>query len=222
MQIWIYFQPGAGGDGFANLIEQCKQITKFDDHCSPWRIHRFVDNQPKFFAPAIDLNHHFRQHPEGRFSLQNNELVQSYVDCVLQNKNIVCTSHHVELLFSKVHDCQEILTKDLIRVLITCSDTKHSWHLATIKNLSTTAVESILDKPLIVDLNQYDYVLEIDQIHSDWNYVQKFCRDVDLELSESAYRDYQAILAGSTKFDPYAPRYKSSIIDGVLSYSKIN
>ena len=222
MQIWIYFVPGAGGDGFANLVEQCPQISRFDAHPHHWRIHRFVDDLPKFWAPVIDSNHYFRYMPKQPFDLQNNQLVPLYVEFVLQNKHIVCTSHQVSLKYANEHECKQILTKDLVKVLVTCQDPVRNWRLSTIKRLDAIAVESIRQDKISVDETLFDYVLDIDQIHSDWTYVKKFCADVDLDLSESAYRTYQAILAGSMPGSEYtAPRYKSSVVNGVLSYSKI-
>jgi hypothetical protein len=78
MQIWIYFDPGSGGDGFANLLERSRTITPFDQNDRPWRIDRFVDNCPKFWAPTVDTNGCFRT---GRpFNTKDNKLNQNYIE----------------------------------------------------------------------------------------------------------------------------------------------
>lgn len=222
MQIWIYFQPGVGGDGFANLLEQSGSVTKYDGFQYQWRIHRRVDNQTKFFAPAIDKNHCFRS-TVSKFDNSNNNLHQSYIDCVLNNKTIICTSHDIPMKFFKKHDSQEILTKDLVKVLVTCQDYKSAWIRAAIKGLYTGSVDAIFCEKIKVDLSHFDHVLEIEKIQSDWNYVKTFCQTLGLELNESSYQDYQDILAGSTKFDqPGIEIYQSNIVNGIISYTKIN
>ena len=52
MIVWIFFSPGAGGDGLANLLEQSPSVIALDG-IKPWRIHRYVDGKAKFWAPTL-------------------------------------------------------------------------------------------------------------------------------------------------------------------------
>ena len=55
MIIWICFQGGTGGDGFANLLEKSSNARTIDE-INQWRIHRYVDSKVKFWAPNLQNN----------------------------------------------------------------------------------------------------------------------------------------------------------------------
>jgi len=215
MQIWLYFQPGAGGDGFANLLEKASNVTRHDPHYdernNPWRIHHRVNDQIKFYFPAIDKHHCFRQH--FRFDANTNQLTPGYIDCVTKNQHIICTSHDIELRFYAQNDCQEILTKNLVKVLLTCQNPQRAWLQAASKTLYTGPVDQITCQQLGPDSDQFDHVLDMDQIQRDWHYVKNFCQAVSLDLRPEDYQDYRALLAGSRQFDPAGlASYKSEVV----------
>jgi hypothetical protein len=222
MQIWIYFQPGVGGDGFASLLERAKHVVRFDDYKLAWRIHRFVDNHPKFYAPAIDAKGCFRR-PLIRFDSKDNYLMESYVNCVLQDRVVICTSHDTGLKFLNTNDCLDILLRNQVKILLKSPNFQLTRYQATLKNLVPAAVDSIVSTPQQYNLNQFDHVLDVDLIQSDWSYVEQFCKSIGLDLAQSEYQAYQEILAGSTRFDRAGiERYQSSVVDGNFHYTKIN
>jgi len=222
MQIWIYFRPGVGGDGFASLLERSHQIERFDDHELDWRIHRFVDNHPKFYAPEIDAKGCFRW-PLIRFDSKDNCLLESYVNCVLQDRVVICTSHDTSLKFLNNNDCSDILLRNQVKILLKSSNFQLTRYHHILKNLMPAAVDSMVSTPEQYNLNQFDHVLDIDLIQSDWSYVEQFCKSMGLDLAQSEYQAYQEILAGSTRFDRGGiERYQSSIVDGHFQYKKIN
>lgn len=221
MQIWIYFQPGVGGDGFASLLERAHQVERFDNYQQDWRIHRFVDNLPKFYAPWVDVKGCFRR-PK-RFDSSDNSLLESYVDCVLQNRVIICTSHDVGLKFLNTNDYSDILLRNQVKILLTSSDRRLAQYQAIIKNLMPATVDSIGFIPQQYNLDQFDHVLDVDLIQNDWTYVEQICKNLGLDLEQAEYQAYQEILAGSARFDHVGiERYQSSVVDGCFHYNKIN
>ena len=52
MIIWVWFTAGAGGDGVANLLEHASNARTIDGN-KHWRVHRYVDNKVKFYAPTL-------------------------------------------------------------------------------------------------------------------------------------------------------------------------
>jgi hypothetical protein len=214
MQIWIYFSAGAGGDGFANLLEHCDSVTPVDRHLH-WRIHRRVDNKVKFYAPTIDEQGCFRR--SSRFNTSTNKLTQSYIDLIEQGTNTICTSHDVGLTALAESDSAEILNRDQVRVFI--PGTPNDLELFYLKNLQPEPPTLILPP---IDLTQFDYVLDIVCIQQDWNYVHEWCQQVGLTLPETAYREYQSILTGSTAFDyPGVESFQSSVTKNGTTYTKI-
>lgn len=214
MQIWIYFSAGAGGDGFANLLEHCDSVTPVDGRLH-WRIHRRVDGKVKFYAPTIDNSDCFRR--SARFDQATNHLQQSYINLIEQNIDTVCTSHDVGLTALLASDSLEILNKDQVRVFI--PGTPNDLELFYLKNLQPGPPNLIIPP---VDLAQFDYVLDIGRIQQDWNYVRDWCEQVGLTLSETAYREYQSILAGSTAFDyPGVESFQSNKTKNGTTYTKL-
>ena len=222
MQIWIYFNPGAGGDGFANLLERSRTITPVDQNDRSWRIHRFVDNIPKFWSPTVDQNKCFRTgYP---FKTQTNRLNQKYVDCVNSGADIVCTSHDTSLQLLEQSDFADLFLRNQIKVALDHQDPVTAYKQFAIKNLQNISVDVCYAKtPRFLDFNKFDYVVNIEKIQTDWNYVSKVCGDLNIELDQQEYLHYQSILVGSSQFDqPGIERYQSSTVDGRFCYNKIN
>jgi len=224
MQIWIYFEPGAGGDGFANLLERSRTITTFDQNDRPWRIHRFVDNCPKFWSPTVDQNKCFRTGQP--FYTKNNKLNQNYVDHVNCGTSIICTSHDTSLKLLEISDCRDVFFKKQIKVRLQhqdCIDTYKQFAIKNLQNIPADLSYANMPKLKSIDFKKFDYVVNIEKIQTDWNYVSKVCNDLNIELDPAEYQNYLCILAGSTQFDhPGIERYQSSIVNGCFHYNKIN
>ena len=130
MQIWIYFLPGTGGDGIANLLEHSQNVTTIDHnlcvHATPnmqfWRVDRFVDNQPKFWAPTIDQLHCFRQNQ--KFDKTKNYLSNSYINLINSNATTIITSHDCSFQNFYNSDCVDIFTKNQIKILLYSKNTE--------------------------------------------------------------------------------------------------
>jgi hypothetical protein len=195
MQIWLFFQAGAGGDGVANLLERSKNVTPLDGETGYWRIHRIVDGSVKFYAPTIDKFGCFRHSQV--FDQSVNELDSRYVDIVNQNFNCVVTSHDVSLDLLVNSDCQDILCKNQIKLLLTSNTTDTDAIKSATKNLLPTIYTHV-----ITDYcpDQFDYVLDVDLVKNDWNYVNRFCKDIGLELDYNEYVQYCDLLKGNKTF----------------------
>jgi hypothetical protein len=196
MQIWLFFQAGTGGDGVANLFEKSKNITPVDGVTDHWRIHRIVDNDIKFYAPTIDNFECFRKHQS--FKESENKLKDEYVDIVNQNLNCVITSHDVTLDLLLNSDCQDVLLKNQIKVLLTdkCSATA-TKKFAT-KNLLPMLPQN-MPQPVLCP-EKFDYILDVNLVKTDWNYVKTFCNRVNLDLYKNEYLQYCDLLSGNKTY----------------------
>lgn len=220
MQLWIYFQAGAGGDGVANLFERSDNVTPIDGVVDYWRIHRIVDGSVKFYAPTIDIHGCFRFNQP--FKTSNNRLTDGYIDIVNQNFNCVVTSHDINLDLLLASDQQDILLKDQIKVLLTSKNHQDDAIKATVKNLSP--VVKIIKKPFF-HVEKFDYVLDVDQIRSDWNYVTDFCKAVGLDLKKYQYLQYLDLLKGNKTFmtnNFNVEEWTSKIDNDRVEYTLIN
>ena len=190
----VFFQPGVGGDGVANLFERSKNITSIDGVKDYWRVHRIVDNDIKFYAPTIDDRGCFRQ--KQSFKNANNNLKKEYVDIVNQNRNCVVTSHDVTLESLLASDCLDILLKNQIKVLLTSTrDTLFNIIKATTKNLlPTLPPEDTLKTKTTIYPEKFDYVLDVDLVKTSWEYVENFCKQVNLDLTKDEYLEYRNLL----------------------------
>jgi hypothetical protein len=195
MQIWIFFQAGTGGDGIANLLERSNNVTPLDGVTEYWRIHRIVDGGVKFYAPNIDNNGCFRFNQP--FDQTNNKLSDAYVDIVNQNLNCVVTSHDTSLELLTASDCQNILTNNQIKVLVTSTDHNHAAIMTATKNLAPF-IKPRLESTF--DLTKFDYVLDADLVKTNWEYLNSFCKDVGLDLDHAQYLQYLDLLKGNKTF----------------------
>jgi len=192
MQIWLFFQPGVGGDGVANLLERSKNITPIDGITDYWRIHRIVDGEIKFYAPSIDNIGCFRNNQS--FKEKNNKLKEEYVSIINQNGNCIVTSHDVSLRALKSSDRQDIFLKDQIKILLTSAcDPWSNIVKATIKNLLPTLPQEHVMSPMLYP-EKFDYVLDVDLVKTSWDYINNFCKQVNLALHEDEYLHYRNLL----------------------------
>ena len=165
MQIWFFFIPGVGGDGVANLFEQSSDVISFDatveDPIDYWRVHRFVDSSPKFYAPTPDANECFRSRK--RFDQNQNTLHPGYAHCVSTDQHCIVTSHDVQLTDLHASDLKDVFCKNQIKVLLTIDDYRKADINAAIKNLSPTVKVS----NATVDHKNFDFVLDVNRIQID-------------------------------------------------------
>jgi hypothetical protein len=195
MQIWLFFQAGTGGDGVANLFERSKNITPIDNVTDYWRIHRIVDNDIKFYSPTIDNFGCFRYNQ--RFSEENNNLRKEYIDIVNQNLDCVITSHDTTLDLLLASDCQDVLLKNQIKVLLTADCSATATKKFATKNLLPVLPKNV---PTVVCPEKFDYVLDVNLVKTDWNYVKTFCNKVNLDLCKNEYLQYRDLLLGNKTY----------------------
>jgi hypothetical protein len=221
MQIWLFFQAGAGGDGFANLLERSSNVTPIDGVTDYWRIHRIVDNDIKFYAPTIDEFECFRRNQS--FKKNINRLKKEYVDIVNHNRNCIVTSHDISLglLFSS--DCLDILSKDQIKVLLTTECSKTDVTKYTTKNLLPTFPQ--LMPTTLIYPEKFDYVLDINLVKTSWDYVKQFCNNVNLDLDKNEYSQYCDLLSGNKTYmsgNFGIEEWKSNINGTYITYDLID
>jgi hypothetical protein len=227
MQIWIYFLSGAGGDGFANLLEWADnvEILDSDQTFKRWRVQHWVDGSPKFWSPNVDSDvlRCFRNALP--FNLSNNYLKRNYVKIVNTGINTICTSHDIRFTALDSSDLQDTLKQNQVRVLLAHDDYVHANHMARIKNLMSDSVGTdLLDVP--IDHDQFDYVLNINEVQRDWSTVERFCQQVGLQLDRKYYDEYCQIQRGAGELLSYGRNYRpkkyaTSTQDGTTTYKEI-
>lgn len=217
MQIWIFFDPGTGGDGIVNLLERSTNAVPIDEGSECWRVHRLVDGQFKFYAPSVDQNHCFRTGKP--FRTADNHLKCCYVDVVHQERPCIVASHDVSLDLLRRSDRLEILTANQIKVRLTNNDPVRAARAASLKNLLPFVSGPCLP---MNNFEQFDYVIDVEQFQQDWHVVKKICDSVGLDLQQEQYLQYQDLLkgnfiylSGNTNIEMYQSR-----IDGTkVSYT---
>lgn len=217
MQIWLFFEAGTGGDGIANLIEHAPQMRTLDVGKPQWRVHRIVDGAVKFFAPAIDRKHCFRNGKP--FDQTNNSLSLDYLDIVNTGNNCVVTSHDISLNLLTASDCKQIFTKNQLRVLVKTNDKNKAMFNSCTKNL-----QPILKEPYktVTDPMAFDWVIDPDQLNQDFDTANEFFEFANLTLDPEIYHQYQQVRKGNREYFPYmhnVQEYTSSVDGNKISYT---
>jgi hypothetical protein len=216
VQIWVFFDPGTGGDGIVNLLERSTNTVPIDEGSDCWRVHRLVDGQIKFYAPSVDQNHCFRTGKP--FRIADNYLRSCYVDAVHQERPCVVASHDVSLDLLRRSDSLEILTKKQIKVRLTNNDPVGAAQTASLKNLLPFVSKPFLP---VNNFEQFDYVIDVERFQQDWNMVKKICDSVGLDLDRDQYLQYQDLLRGNFTYmsgNSDIEMYKSKIDGTRISY----
>ena len=226
MQVWIYFQPGVGGDGIANLLEKSQTVVSIDSSPPVWRLHRYVDGELKFWAPTIDQLHCFRR--DQPFDISNNTLSQRYVELVKSNQNIVVTSHDIFLKNLRLSDEQHILEFNQVKVLITTQNLKQAMMSNLKKTLASLTPEKLnqacdwyLEQYQKIDHANFDMVIYSEDIQRNIDAITNLCGKLSWNLDSQYYTNYIDLITGKI-INLDIDQFVSKITDnGSIAYSKI-
>ena len=216
---------GDGGDSVANLLEHATNVAPFDG-VRQWRVHRYVDGSPKFWAPLIDTNRCFRG---GRcaFRTDQNQLNENYVCAVEQNHNIIVTAHDIDLKFFNASDCQDIFTQNQRRVLLISRNPTKSRLKAVTKNLQEINQKEFLSTVVDYDrrvFDLYERVVYIEDLITDWNTANALATWAGLDLQRVYYNRWQSVVQQQVYCVGGGIEYYQSHIDhlGVYRYTQID
>lgn len=213
MIVWIFFSPGAGGDGLANLLEQSPSVVALDG-IKPWRIHRYVDDKAKFWAPTLQDTLR-RTNKVDQLNAQQLKIANS------DTQYLVITSHDTQLANTFQYD---ILSKEKhIKVLLLSKNFNDSLRVGMRKNL----IEFNLSAPTInlepSTSPDMDFILYIDEIINSWEYTKQFVENIGLPVSQSTFEYYKKLVSGEFLYTtPGIEYYNSSVdADNIVRYVKI-
>jgi hypothetical protein len=233
MQIWLFFAPGTGGDGIANLLEHSSNAVTIDhgecDHATPtqqfWRVDRFVDNRPKFWAPTPDQFGCFRIGQ--RFEQSTNKIRDTYAKACWSISTTIVTSHDYSLQNLKFSDCAHTFTTDQMKIFLYSTNSIMVKKNALEKNLipyNKFALSPKVQNLKIVHKN-FDHIIDIDHLVSSWTNIKSFTDLINLDLDKKSFDDFCFIKAGKVQTDLYSnttPEYKTvTSIDGDVTYIKL-
>jgi hypothetical protein len=208
MQYWIIFQPGVGGDGFANLLEHANNVFPADGK-DMWRIHYrdgrhgILDRPVRFSQanwafdsnklPSIPMPFRLATLPK------TTALNCVYVELIAQQKNTVITAH--DNYFKQIADFEysHIVKQDqvLINLYSNCCErvyqdliTKRPETILEFEDLTkfTNYFESVKS----VEFNRSDYAIHIDieKVRRNWLYLNECLVKLGIDLDKNFYDHY--------------------------------
>ena len=209
MIIWVWFTAGAGGDGVANLLEHASNARTIDGN-KHWRVHRYVDNKVKFYAPTLGK--------------QNNIHRINTID-LLDDRQLEIANSDTEYLIITSHVNPNLVSNKIavnknIKILVTSNNALYNAYIKNLMEFNISDLEIATAQP---NFNSADIVVDIDDMN-DWEYTKKFTLGIGLNLAEKEFNHYRKIVTGDLIFDdPGIERYKSvTDADNIVRYSKIN
>ena len=138
------------------------------------------------------------------------------------NQNCVVASHDVTLKALLESDCQDVLCRNQIRVLLDTQDDYKCMIDSATKNLSPMFFKST-SQP--IDRTKFDIVLDISKVQTDWEYVSSFCNKLKLDLDAEQYNQYQDLLKGNKTYMTNnfgVEEYTSKIVGNSITYTLVN
>lgn len=224
MQIWVHYFPGTGGDGFCNLLEHARGMVSLDG-IYDWRIHRYVDDQAKFWSPCIDENRTFRS--DRVFDQSTNSLTDEYKKLISLNTNIVISSHLENVHYLNSGDSSDdlkIMTSDRVSVLLYSEKSVPDMvKTAKKKNLIEYDINEYDANSVILmeNKNQFDHCVCIDRVISDPTYFFDFLTCLSVTMERQFYNEYLDIVTRGHKVqDPGIEYWKSYLDNNIVKYRK--
>lgn len=225
MQIWIHYFPGSGGDGFCNLLEHAHKVVSLDG-VYDWRVHRYVDNQVKFWSPVID--HHGTFRTDALFDTSSNRLTADYEKLVSANAPLVIASHLQNVSYLNSGHSPSLVNQNRISVWLYSEKTKAQCiELARIKNLieydSCAPNEDVQSKPVYPDPDQFHHVICIEQMQRDQTHFFNFLSQLGLTMDPQWYHQYLAMITPGHKVaDTGVEHWVSYMADTVVKYRRLS
>jgi hypothetical protein len=193
MQYWIIYQPGVGGDGFANLIEHASNVCPADGVLE-WREHYRVDGRIKFYSCA------WAQEPKPfrRPGICNTVLDSHYIDCVQSQQNTVIPVHYFYWNDWQQFEHQQIITKNQYLIHLYSSDPDRAFQDAFVKNQLAVNPERYqgycynmrkeLERP------EYQCHIDIEQVWHSWSYLEEKLNTAGIKIQRQAYDQYMELI----------------------------
>ena len=212
MIVWIFFPPGAGGDGFANLLEQSSNVIALDAN-KHWRVHRYVDHQVKFWAPTLG-NIAQRINTVDQLDDQQLAIADS------NNEYLVITSHDLTLKTTFLKNT--LSDQKHIKILLQPRDGYKSLNNYRLKNL----IEFVHMPQTHVELKTgalSNFIVSLKSVPNYWTDIKKLTDAIGLKLDEKEFIHYKKIVTGELQYTtPGIEHYKSYIdVDNITKYTKI-
>jgi hypothetical protein len=213
MIVWIFFPAGAGGDGFANLLEQSSNVVALDQN-KHWRVHRYVNSQAKFWAPTLG-------NTEKRINTIDQLNNQQFAVANSDDQYLVITSHDLTLKTTFLNNT--FLDQKHIKILLKPKDSVKSWvnykhkNLVEFNRLPTT-------QPELNPLALLNFTVHLESVPTDWKDIKKLTDTIGLNLDEKDFIHYRKIVTGEFQYTTPGIEYYESYIDAdnVTKYKKIN
>lgn len=219
MIVYIFFQPGDGGDGLANLLEQSNNAVTIDG-LKKWRIHRYVDSIPKFWAPNL-------QNSKDRINtvdMLDEILLEAACS---KNHYLIVTSHSS----TSVGDHPGIPKDCIVTVGLTCKDPRQTWMNYLHKNLVEYSIPLLVPKLVpkflfdsSTQINNKDFTLDIDQLQASWEYTKNFVQHIGLMLEKTDFDHYINLISGKIQDRAPGIEHYQSWVDpsNIRKYTKVN
>lgn len=213
MIIWVFFQPGAGGDGFANFLEQAENVTTIDER-KQWRVHRYVDYKPKFWAPELQ-NSTTRTNTTEQLTDQQIEIACS------DDRYLVITSHDISIKHTFNND--KIPAEKNIKIFLRCNDFRKQLINFMVKNLQEFDDKKNISYKELNFLPDVDFIINMDQIIDSWEYTNQLINSIGLPLTKEIYTQYKEIVSGELLYHTPGIEYYESFVDndGITRYKRI-
>ena len=196
MQFWIFFEPGVGGDGFANLLEHANNIVSADGEQN-WRIH-YNHGAVKFYGAKWTTDPiPFRQPDADTTQVVINP---QYVDVVNQKQNTVLCAHptayRVQINQSPFKD---LVQTDQLKIHVYSQDFDRvaSDLIAKIPGVKIAPDwHSGMQNKVSNELSRTDYAIHIDieKVWKDWGYLVNCLTAIGIDLDKSHYTEYLNII----------------------------
>jgi hypothetical protein len=197
MQYWIFFEPGVGGDGFANLLEHADNVVSADGE-QDWRIHH-NNGAVKFYGAKWTTDPiPFRQLNVDTASATLNP---HYCDLIDQKQNTILCAHpnayRSQIAQSPFKD---LVQTDQIKIHLYSLDFDRvaADLVAKIPGVEINADwHSAMQKKVRGELARTDYAIHIDieKVWTDWGYLVKCLTALGINLDQTHYEDYLNIIS---------------------------
>jgi hypothetical protein len=214
MLIWIFFQPGVGGDGFANLLEHSANAVTIDSN-KQWRIDKYVNNRAKFWAPNLN-NNTSRYNAVADLNDHQLEIAQS------NDQYLIITSHDVALKYTFANDT---LSKEKhVKLLLVSNNYTELLITGLHKNLREVDMDQIPKAQPCTIHPDMDLTANIANLQDSWTSTLALTTSIGLDLSQCFYTHYQDILTGKFLYTTPGIRYYQSTVDtnNITRYTQQN
>lgn len=197
MQYWIFYSPGVGGDGFANLLEHAHGMHVVDGSRLRWKIDHRITDVVKFYDSNWSYDG-FTPLRKPNLDYSDTVLRETYTNLIDTGLNTVLPTHYVYFDEIDRFPHKNIVEKNQVKINLYSLDFNRVVFDYESKLSGSNYLKNVgsVEKHINHELSRTEYAIHIDieKVWTSWDYLKECLDQLGIILDKKWYDEYITLI----------------------------